>query len=243
MRSRALTDALAGALMLAVGMGFGRFAFTGLYPQMMADGVLDLRDGALTASANYAGYLLGALLLAWKHPWQPATLCRVGLFGSLACLLAMVAAQSVASVLPLRFLAGVASALTLVGASLWLLRAGHHPRAAPVLYAGVGLGILLSAELIAVGQTAGWHSHTQWLLLALAALALLLPATRALRHMAAPASTAAPTTPTGTRRPISPSPDRIRTTPSGSTTPSCAPSKRTANGRCAAAPMASRIAR
>jgi len=192
MNHRALTDALAGTLMLAVGMGFGRFAFTGLYPQMMADGVLDLRGGALTASANYAGYLFGALLLAWKHPWQPATLCRVGLFGSLACLLAMAAAPSIASVLPVRFLAGVASALTLVGASLWLLRADHHPQAAPVLYAGVGLGILLSAELIAVGQAAGWHSPTQWLLLALAALALLLPATRALRHVAAPASTANP---------------------------------------------------
>lgn len=179
---RPLRDALAGALMLAVGMGFGRFAFTGLYPQMMADGVLDLRGGSLAASANYAGYLLGALLLAWKHPWQPATLCRAGLFGSLACLLAMAAAPSVTSVLPLRLLAGVASALTLVGASLWLLRADHHPRAAPVLYAGVGLGILLSAELLAAGQRLGWHSPAQWLLLGAAALMLILPATLALRQ-------------------------------------------------------------
>jgi MFS family permease len=189
---RGLTDALAGALMLAVGMGFGRFAFTGLYPQMMADGVLDLRGGALTASANYAGYLFGALLLAWKHPWQPATLCRAGLLGSLACLLAMAVAPGLASVLPLRFLAGVASALTLVGASLWLLRADHHPRAAPLLYAGVGLGILLSAELIAIGQAIGWHSPAQWLLLALVALALLLPVTRALSHVAVPAATTMP---------------------------------------------------
>ncbi|WP_252271784.1 YbfB/YjiJ family MFS transporter [Pseudomonas subflava] len=189
---RPLRDALTGALMLAVGMGFGRFAFTGLYPQMMTDGVLDLRGGSLAASANYAGYLLGALLLAWKHPWQPATLCRAGLFGSLACLLAMAAAPSVTSVLPLRLLAGVASALTLVGASLWLLRADHHPRAAPVLYAGVGLGILLSAELLAAGQRLGWHSPAQWLLLGIAALMLILPATLALRQTTPTTATQAP---------------------------------------------------
>lgn len=191
MTHRALSDALAGALMLAVGMGFGRFAFTGLYPQMIVDGVLDLHGGSLAASANYAGYLLGALLLTWRHPWRPATLCRVGLFGSLACLLAMAAAPGVAGVVPLRLLAGVASALTLVGASLWLLRVDHHPRAAPLLYAGVGLGILLSAELIAAGRAAGWHSPAQWLLLALVALVLLLPATRALRHVAPSAVPAA----------------------------------------------------
>ncbi|WP_394561300.1 YbfB/YjiJ family MFS transporter [Aquipseudomonas alcaligenes] len=182
MKSRALTDALAGTLMLMVGMGFGRFAFTGIYPQMMVDGVIDLHGGALTASANYAGYLVGALLLAWKHPWQPATLCRVGLFGSLICLLAMAVAPNLASVLPLRFLAGVVSALSLVGASLWLLRGNHHPQAAPLLYAGVGLGILLSAELIAGAQALGWHSPAQWALLAVIALVLSLPATQALRH-------------------------------------------------------------
>lgn len=192
MKRRALGDALAGALILAVGMGFGRFAFTGLYPQMIADGVLDLRGGSLAASANYAGYLLGALLLAWRHPWRPATLCRAGLFASLACLLAMAVAPGIASILPLRFLAGVASALALVGASLWLLRADHHPQAAPVLYAGVGLGILLSAELIAAGRAGGWHSPTLWLALALVAALLSLPALAALKRPTSP--TAAPAT-------------------------------------------------
>ncbi|MDD0845251.1 YbfB/YjiJ family MFS transporter [Pseudomonas sp. Gutcm_11s] len=194
MRRRALLDALAGTLLLAVGMGFGRFAFTGLYPQMISDRVLDLHGGALAASANYAGYLVGALLLAWRHPWQPAALCRVGLLGSLACLLAMAVAPDIVSVVPLRFVAGVASALTLVGASLWLLRGDHHPQAAPLLYGGVGLGILLSAELIAAGQALGGHSHFLWLLLAVAAALLGLPALRAL----------GPTTPTLVSEPLAP---------------------------------------
>ena len=55
-----LRAAIAAAVILAIGMGFGRFAFTAIYPHMVTEGVLSLRDGSLAASANYAGYLLGA---------------------------------------------------------------------------------------------------------------------------------------------------------------------------------------
>jgi hypothetical protein len=54
--------ALVAALVMAVGMGFGRFAFTGIYPVMVSDAVLTVHQGTLAASANYAGYLVGALL-------------------------------------------------------------------------------------------------------------------------------------------------------------------------------------
>ncbi|MCS5933089.1 YbfB/YjiJ family MFS transporter [Klebsiella pneumoniae subsp. pneumoniae] len=47
-----------------IGMGYGRFAFTGVLPLMLNEGLLTLHEGNLAASANYAGYLIGALLLA-----------------------------------------------------------------------------------------------------------------------------------------------------------------------------------
>ena len=50
----------ASAMVLIVGMGFGRFAFTGLYPLMVDEGILSIAGGSWAASANYAGYLLGA---------------------------------------------------------------------------------------------------------------------------------------------------------------------------------------
>ncbi|MBC7941702.1 MAG: YbfB/YjiJ family MFS transporter, partial [Chitinophagaceae bacterium] len=53
--------ALAGAASLAVAMGIGRFAFTPLLPMMLADGVVDLPTASWLASANYLGYLAGAL--------------------------------------------------------------------------------------------------------------------------------------------------------------------------------------
>ncbi|WP_080635344.1 YbfB/YjiJ family MFS transporter [Pseudomonas asplenii] len=61
---RTVTSALAAAAVIAVGMGFGRFAFTGVYPLMVQEGVLSVSNGTLAASANYLGYLVGALLAA-----------------------------------------------------------------------------------------------------------------------------------------------------------------------------------
>lgn len=177
-----MRELLGGTLLLVIGMGFGRFAFTGLYPQMVSDGIFDLGAGAWVASANYAGYLTGALLLTWRHAWRAETLCRAGLLGSVACLLAMALAQGAGTALLLRFMAGVASAISLIGASLWLLRPSHSPHAAPLLYSGVGLGILLSAELLAAGQALGLHSVGLWLLLGVVALLLGLPVWRALTN-------------------------------------------------------------
>lgn len=65
---QALWLALAGSIVLMIGMGYGRFAFTGVLPLMLNEGLLTLHEGNLAASANYAGYLVGALLLAQVQP-------------------------------------------------------------------------------------------------------------------------------------------------------------------------------
>ena len=43
-------------------MGIGRFAFTPVLPMMRHEGALSITAGAWLASANYVGYLAGALL-------------------------------------------------------------------------------------------------------------------------------------------------------------------------------------
>lgn len=174
--------ALAAALLLAVGMGFGRFAFTGLYPLMLDDGLLDLQSGSLAAAANYAGYLLGALLLTRARDEQAARLCLLAGAGTLLGLALMGSLHQPAALIGVRFGAGLCSALALVGASLWLLQRHAEPRAAPLLFAGVGLGILLSAELLAGGQALGLRSQALWWLLAASGLLLCLPAWALLRR-------------------------------------------------------------
>ena len=52
-------------------MGIGRFAFTPLLPMMLHDGVVNLATASWLATANYIGYLVGAVLCALL-PWLVA---------------------------------------------------------------------------------------------------------------------------------------------------------------------------
>ena len=185
-RARRLPAALSAALILAVGMGFGRFAFTGLYPLMVRDGVLSVTGGSLAASANYAGYLLGALLLARSHERHAARICLIALVGTLAALAAMAIPAPVWFAVGVRLLAGVLTAMVLVSAAQWLLQSMGESHGAPMMFAGVGVGILVSAELIAAGNAFGLGSAAIWCVLALAGLALSLLATPALGRAAPP---------------------------------------------------------
>ncbi|OEZ94341.1 major facilitator superfamily protein [Janthinobacterium sp. HH107] len=172
-----LRAAIAAAVILAIGMGFGRFAFTAIYPQMVEEGVLSLREGSLAASANYAGYLLGAILAMRARARSAHRLCLWSAAGTALCLGVLAVPMPVWLIVAVRGVAGVFSALAMVAASLWLLEQRRHGRGAPLLYAGVGVGIAVSAELLVLASQLGWRSAGMWLLLAgVAALAGLAAA-------------------------------------------------------------------
>src|SRR3954464_5311789 len=109
-----LAVALAGLAAPAAGPGIGRFAFTPLLPMMQADAGLTLREGAWLASANYAGYLAGALS-AWLVP--PAIGARGGLAMIGLATVGMGLVDDVAGWAALRFLAGLASGWVMVHVS------------------------------------------------------------------------------------------------------------------------------
>src|SRR5690349_786528 len=114
-----LTIALAGLVSLGVAMGIGRFAFTPLLPMMLAERSLDLTGASLLASANYLGYLVGAVActfqpwlwrrLGWSSRVNGPALVRAGLAATAVLTLGMAFHLPGAWVL-LRFAAGVASA-------------------------------------------------------------------------------------------------------------------------------------
>jgi len=154
-----------GAAGLVAAMGIGRFAFTPLLPLMQADG-LSLSQGAWLASANYLGYLIGALACA-AWPPTPAPAARIGLAAVALLTLAMAPAWPITVALLLRFGAGVASAFVLVALSAWALpqlAAQGRADAAGLLYAGVGLGMViagvaaLAVALAGRGAALGWWS-------------------------------------------------------------------------------------
>ncbi|MGE8548943.1 MAG: YbfB/YjiJ family MFS transporter [Alcaligenes sp.] len=181
--------AIEAALVMAIGMGFGRFAFTAIYPHMVEENLLSLRDGSLAASANYAGYLLGALLAFRLRARTAHRLCLWASAGTAACLAVLGAVESVAIILAVRGLAGVFSALAIVAASLWLLERQQQMHRAPLLYAGVGLGIALSSELLAAGAGAGLDSKALWLLLGAVSAAMSAAIAPGLLSGAAPGRT------------------------------------------------------
>lgn len=178
-RSRqAIWLALAGSIVLMIGMGYGRFAFTGVLPLMLNEGLLTLHQGNLAASANYAGYLVGALLLARVQPGAASRLSIISAGLTIASLALLAWVSSPWTIIALRAVAGALSAITLIAGSLWLLEHMGHHHGAPLLYAGVGLGIFISAEGIALGHALSLTSQQIWLLCALCAGLLLALAIR-----------------------------------------------------------------
>jgi len=164
-RWASLRSAVEAAMILAIGMGFGRFAYTAIYPHMVDEGLLSLHDGSLAASANYAGYLLGAILSMRAQARSAHKLCVWSVIGTVACLGLLALPMPVWLIVTVRGLAGLFSALSMVSASLWLLEHRKHGSGAPLLYAGVGIGIALSAELLVLATHLGLHSAGMWLML------------------------------------------------------------------------------
>ncbi|AOJ46931.1 YbfB/YjiJ family MFS transporter [Burkholderia thailandensis] len=160
---RAARDAaLAGAVALAVALGVGRFAFTPLLPLMLAGGELDIRHGGWLASANYAGYFVGAMTCA-RIAVDPARMVRAGLAATVALTLAMGVASPFWLWALVRFAGGAVSAWTFVFASQWgLRRVVEHgaPAWGGVIYTGPGLGIVATG-LIGFAL-AGRHAALGW---------------------------------------------------------------------------------
>lgn len=165
---------IAAALVLIIGMGFGRFAFTGLYPLMVTDGQISVEGGSYAASANYAGYLVGALLAGFVTGISSRMLCAFSALATVVSLALLGLPLSEWLIVTIRGLAGVFSAIAMVAASQWLIHDRGHHHGAPALFAGVGVGILMSAEIIAAGHLAAMSSRAIWTVLAVTALALAM---------------------------------------------------------------------
>src|SRR5213593_3702616 len=104
--------ALAGLAALAVAMGIGRFAFTPMLPMMQADSGLSLIAGGWLASANYLGYLFGALSAGFFR--RSGRVIRLGLLLIAGTTLAMGITHQTAVWAALRLAAGMASAWVVV---------------------------------------------------------------------------------------------------------------------------------
>lgn len=143
---------IGGILALAVAMGIARFSYTPILPLMQED--LSFSDAAAgyLASSNYAGYLVGAVIVGiLPLKSRRAFYLRVSLVVSIVTTFSMGFTHAYWLMMTIRFLSGVASAFIFVLTSsivLDRLAANGKTNYAGFLYAGVGLGIFLSSILI-----------------------------------------------------------------------------------------------
>ncbi|TCU21910.1 putative MFS family arabinose efflux permease [Rhizobium azibense] len=180
--------ALAGMIAMSAAMGFGRFSYTPILPGMMSGVPLSAADAGFIASANFAGYLTGAVLATYS--WAAGREREVALSALLAnalLLAAMAATNSVPVFAAIRFLAGLASAFAMIFTSSIVLSHGagagnDHVQAAH--FGGPGAGIALSSVMVmlsglffagASGWRADWIGGAIFSAISLAAVWVLLP--------------------------------------------------------------------
>lgn len=149
---------------MAAAIGVGRFVYTPILPYMADALGWRASEAGMAASANFAGYLLGAL--AASRAIRPDRQ-RAGLMIALLVSALTTSGTALSASFPViaaaRFTGGVASAYVIVLASTIVLarlaKAGHS-RIAPLHFAGVGTGVAASALLVAAMTQlgAGWNA-------------------------------------------------------------------------------------
>lgn len=128
---------------MTVAMGIGRFAFTPLMPLMMAGGVLTREQGAFVATANYLGYLVGAVVLTLWPALNTRFSYRAWTVVLVASELLMVPLDGMPGWVLMRFLAGYASAVLFIGIASTIGAYSGRGASAGVAFGGVGVGIAL----------------------------------------------------------------------------------------------------
>nr|WP_026343296.1 YbfB/YjiJ family MFS transporter [Nocardia sp. BMG111209] len=158
---------------LAAGMGVGRFVYTPILPLMTAQADLSPAASAGLATANYLGYLLGALIgVAAPARTRSCPMFRGALVLLVGTVAAMPLTRTTAVWLALRLLAGAASAVIFVVAAGVLLDRlrDRHAHLAGWGIGGVGAGIAGSGLLVLLVREIGDWRAAWWAAAALTAL-------------------------------------------------------------------------
>jgi predicted MFS family arabinose efflux permease len=180
-RGESLNVAFGGLLAMAAALGIGRFVYTPILPLMLDSLGWSKADAGLVASANFLGYLIGALVAGQPivssaaHKWL-----LIALTVSATTTAGMGIPLDIYTIMAMRFIGGVASAFVIVCAStvvLDRLSAAGRGNLAALHFAGVGAGIFVSAAAVAVSIASGIGWRSLWVAAgSLAALAGLLAA-------------------------------------------------------------------
>mgnify|MGYP001941705397 FL=1 len=162
-----------GTASLAVAMGLGRFFYTPILPLMVGSLGWSGQSSAWIATSNYAGYFVGSL--AASRGWLPISrrLYRAALVLTTVLLAAVAFSGSPWWQIAVRFWAGAISARVFVSVTQNIPVVKRRAHDGGIIYAGVGLGILISGGIVLMGGSAiSWRAL--WIICAAVSAALSL---------------------------------------------------------------------
>src|SRR6516162_4203293 len=121
-RRESLRLAFSGLLAMAAALGIGRFVYTPILPFMLDALSWSKADAGLVASANFLGYLAGAVVAGWPaFAAAPRRWLVAALAVSAATTAAMALPPDFYAIMAMRFIGGAASAFVIVCASTLVL--------------------------------------------------------------------------------------------------------------------------
>ena len=166
-----------GLYCLAVVMGYGRFLFTATLPDIMTQLSLSTAIAGWMASINYIGYFIGALIAMFvpqRLTWQMLMFWTI--VSVITTMLLVVPEMSLNLWYVIRLLSGIASGVAMILSSSLVIQSFSNERRSVLSalhYAGIGVGISLSAVLTWWLLVLGYHFDIIWLVAGVSSLPLL----------------------------------------------------------------------
>lgn len=179
----------AGAIMLMVVHGLGRFIYTPLLPYLVDDGQFTAPEGAAVATWNYLGYLMGAILaIRWHRVSQIRVMLPAFLAVHVVTSLLVTQTDNLTAISASRWLNGVANGVIFVQAPALILEwlvLRNRASMSGLVYIGVGLGLLVSSGLV-TGSADWLEGAERWWPAALLSIPLAVWSARRLSQLELP---------------------------------------------------------
>lgn len=171
---------LAGFFSQLLCLGVARFAYTPLLPLLQQEQLLTDASGGYLAAINYLGYMAGALIAASLNDLVlKDRLYRLGLVLAIVSTLGMALTTNFYLWSLWRFIAGLSSAGSMLIASglimHWLISQRQRAELG-VHFAGLGLGIAMSALLVEAMLQLSLSWQAQWSVLSALGILFAVPA-------------------------------------------------------------------